>query len=68
MAFLLNFLDDLVKLKLPVTAGAVAATILGLISPFGIDVGPIGPILTGALVIVGFAAELVRRYRGERRG
>jgi hypothetical protein len=60
LTFLRNFLADLVKLRLPVTASAVVATVVALASPFGLDVGPAGPILTAALVVVGTVAAYVQ--------
>lgn len=48
-----KFVRELVKLRRPVTAGAVVATAIALVSPFGLDVGPHGPAVTGALVAVG---------------
>lgn len=60
MTFLRNFLADLVKLRLPVTAGAVVATVVALAQPFGLNVGPAAPVLTGALIAVGTIAAYVQ--------
>ena len=64
MTFLRNFLNDLTRLRLPVTAASVVATVVALVSPFGLDVGPAGPILTGALVAVGIIAEYIKSRSG----
>lgn len=56
-------LKDLVTLKLPVTAAAVAATIVGLIKPFGIDLTEQTVTITAALSLLGVIASLVGKYR-----
>lgn len=61
--FLREFLADIVKLRRPVTAAAVVATLVALASPFGINVGPQGPELTGVLVAVGTLAAYLERLR-----
>lgn len=66
MTFLRNFLADLVKLRLPVTAGAVVATGVSIAEPFGLDVGPWTGRITAALVGVGVIAEYVKS-RSQRR-
>lgn len=61
MSFARAFLDDLVRLKLPVTAGAVLATALALLQPFGIDLGGDATAkLTAALVAVGVISQYVQ--------
>lgn len=65
MTFLRALLDDLVKLKLPVTAAALVATVLALAEPFGITLGgDTTAKVTGALVAVGVVAEYVKRKLG----
>jgi uncharacterized membrane protein len=56
-------LADLAKLRRPVTAAAVAATIASLISPFGLNVGPDGAVLVGVLSAIGLAAGLLEQAR-----
>lgn len=58
-----EFLKDLAKLKLPVTAASVVATIVALVDPFGIDLGSAAPILTGACVAVGTVAYYIDNLR-----
>lgn len=58
-----EFLKDLVKLKLPVTAASVVATAVALLDPFGIDIGTATPVLTGACVAVGTVAFYVDSLR-----
>lgn len=61
MMFLRSFLDDLVRLRLPVTAGAVLATVLALVEPFGIALGgDTTAKVTTALVAVGVIAQYVQ--------
>lgn len=57
--FFKNFIKDLVALRKPVTAASVVALVVELVSPFGLDVGPWGPRVTGALVVVGTVAAYV---------
>lgn len=59
-----NLLRDLVTLRKPVTAGAVVALAVQVVSPFGLDVGPWGARLTAVLVGVGVVAAYVERLRG----
>jgi hypothetical protein len=56
------FLTDLVSLRLPVTAAAIATTLVGLVQPFGVDLSAQTVRITAALSIVGIAADLLRRY------
>jgi hypothetical protein len=56
-------LKDLVTLKLPVTAAAVAATVVGILAPFGIDLSKQTVIITAALSLLGLVASLVQKYR-----
>jgi hypothetical protein len=58
-ASLLALLADLAKLRRPVTAAAVAATIASILSPFGLDVGPAGAYIVGALGSIGLVAGLI---------
>ncbi|MDW5597669.1 hypothetical protein VSS74_25180 [Conexibacter stalactiti] len=65
MSFARAFLDDLVRLKLPVTAGAVLATVLALLQPFGIDLGGDATAkLTAALVAVGVLSQYLQDRLG----
>jgi uncharacterized protein YlxW (UPF0749 family) len=65
MSFAGAFLDDLVRLKLPVTAGAVLATALALVEPFGISVGGDATArLTAALVAVGVVSQYLQDRLG----
>jgi hypothetical protein len=59
MKFLRNLAHDLATLKRPVTATAVVALVVELVSPFGLDVGTWGPRLTASLVFVGAVAAYV---------
>lgn len=59
MKFLKNLLRDLATLQKPVTATALVATVVELVSPFGLDVGPSGPAITGAVTAVGLVAAYV---------
>jgi len=56
-------LKDLVTLKLPVTAAAVTATLVGLVKPFGIDLTEQTVTITAALSLLGVLASLVSKYR-----
>jgi hypothetical protein len=56
------FLTDLISLRLPVTAAAIATTLVGLVAPFGVDLSAQTVRITAALSIVGIAADLFRRY------
>ncbi|MDO8187205.1 hypothetical protein Q5424_09415 [Conexibacter sp. JD483] len=61
MQFVRAFLDDLVRLKLPVTAGAVVTTVLALAQPFGLTLGGDATAkVTGALVAVGVISQYVQ--------
>ena len=64
MKFARKFLADLVSLRQPVTAAAVVATGIAIVKPFGLDVGPDAPVLTGTLVAVGVLAAYVRSLLG----
>lgn len=65
MSFARAFLDDLARLKLPVTAGAVLATALALVQPFGIDLGGDATAkLTAALVAVGVVSQYLQDRLG----
>lgn len=58
-------LSDLVRLRLPVTAAALATTIVGLIEPFGVDLSAQTVRITAALTIIGIIADQVNRYRSK---
>ena len=58
---MLAVLGDLAKLRRPVTATAVAATIAAVVSPLGLDVGPAGAYLLGALSVIGLVAGLLEQ-------
>jgi hypothetical protein len=62
-AAVLAVLADLAKLRRPVTAGAVAATLAALLSPLGLNVGPDGAYLLGALGTIGLIAGLIEQAR-----
>jgi len=64
--FLKNLLADLVSLRRPVTAASVVATGVALLSPFGLDVGPSGPVIAGALVAVGVVAAYIEHLGSPR--
>ena len=65
MSFARAFLDDLVRLKLPVTAGAVLATALALAEPFGLSLGGDATArLTAALVAVGVVSQYLQDRLG----
>jgi hypothetical protein len=60
MKFLKSLLTDLVKLRLPVTAAAVVATVLALVEPFGVSLGgDTTAKITAALVAIGVIAEFI---------
>jgi hypothetical protein len=65
MTFIKRLLHDLTTLKRPVTAAAFVATIVALVSPLGLDVGPNGAVLTAALVAVGTVAAYVESRSGD---
>lgn len=54
-------LADAVKLQNPVLDAAIVAEVVSLASPFGINVGPSGSIIVGALVLVGTVASAVEK-------
>lgn len=58
MIFLRNFLADLVKLRLPVTATAVVTFLAATLEPFGVALST--EQATAILVFVGVVAEYVR--------
>ena len=58
--FLKTLRIDLVKLRLPVTAAAVVATVLALVEPFGVSLGGDATAkITAGLVAIGVIAEFV---------
>jgi hypothetical protein len=63
MKFLTQFLTDLAKLKLPVTASAVAALFLSVVEPFGIDLDPAQ--ISGGLVVIGAVAAYLDHLLGD---
>lgn len=65
MSFARAFLDDLVRLKLPVTAGAVLATALALAEPLGLSLGGDATAkLTAALAAVGVVSQYLQDRLG----
>lgn len=58
-------LNDLVKLRLPVTAAALATTIVGLVAPFGVDLSQQTVRITACLSALGIVADLINRYRSK---
>lgn len=61
MTFIKNLLTDLVKLRLPVTAASVVATVAALVEPFGVNLGgDTTAKVTAALVAVGVVVEFVK--------
>lgn len=54
-------LADIVKLQNPVLDATILAEIVSLASPFGINVGPAGPIIVGSLVLIGTVASMVEK-------
>lgn len=56
-------LRDLVTLRLPVTAAAVATTVVGLVKPFGVDLSEQTVTITAALSALGLVASLIQKYR-----
>lgn len=54
-------LADAAKLKEKAVAASVVATIVAVVSPFGLNVGPDGAIITGILVAVGTVAAAIER-------
>jgi uncharacterized membrane protein len=65
MSFARAFLDDLVRLKLPVTAGALVTSLLALAQPFGLTLGGDATAkVTGALVVVGVVSQYVQEKLG----
>lgn len=65
MTFARAFLDDLVRLKLPVTAGAAVTSLLALLQPFGLTLGGDATAkVTGALVVVGVLSQYLQDRLG----
>ncbi len=63
--FVKNLIRDLISLRLPVTAGAVVATVLALVEPFGVQLGgETTAAITGALVAIGVVAEYLASRSG----
>lgn len=61
MTFIKNLVNDLVKLRLPVTAAALVATVTSLVEPFGVTLGgDTTTKVTAAIVAVGVVAEYVK--------
>lgn len=56
-------LQDLVSLRLPVTATAMATTVIGLVAPFGFDLSAQTLRITAALSVVGLIASYVQKFR-----
>jgi hypothetical protein len=55
-------LRDLVTLRLPVTAAAVATTLVGLVEPFGLDLSKQTVTITAILSLLGLIASFVQKY------
>ena len=51
--FVKNLSKDIVKLRAPVTAAALVATIAGIAEPFGLDISEQTTAITGGLVGIG---------------
>lgn len=65
MSFARAFLDDLVRLKLPVTAGALVTSLLASAQPLGLTLGGDATVkVTGALVVVGVVSQYVQERLG----
>lgn len=54
-------LADAARLKNPVVDAGIVATILAIVSPFGMNVGTTGAYLSGALLAVGTLAAAVEK-------
>ena len=54
-----SVLADIAKLKNPVLDATILATLVAVVSPFGLNVGPDGAIISGVLAAVGTAAAAV---------
>jgi hypothetical protein len=54
-------LAEAAKLQNPVLDAAIVAEVVSLVSPFGVNVGPSGSIILGALVLVGTVATAVQK-------
>lgn len=63
MKFVRKLLADLAKLKLPVTAAAVAALFLNVVAPFGAHID--GTQVAGVLAALGVAAAYVNHLLGD---
>ena len=62
MNTLRRVLHDLVTLRLPVTAAATVAAIVGLLEPFGVDLSASATRMAAVLALVGYAAACAERY------
>ena len=62
MTTLRRVLHDLVTLRLPVTAAATAATIVGLLQPFGIDLTSSATRMAAILALIGYIVAIAERY------
>ena len=49
------------KLQNPVLDAAIVADIVAVVSPFGVNVGPTGAVITNALVAVGVLATAIQK-------
>lgn len=54
-------LAEVVKLQNPVLDATIIADVLAVISPFGINVGSSGAVITNALVAVGVLATAIQK-------
>jgi len=59
---LLAVLNDLARLRLPVTAAAAVTTIVGLLQPFGLDLSQQTTRVTAGLTLLGLVSSLVRDW------
>jgi hypothetical protein len=63
----LAVLNDLARLRLPVTAAAAVTTMVGLLEPFGIDLSAQTTRVTAALTLVGLLSSLGRDWVAGRK-
>lgn len=64
LAFTRDLAADIVKLRLPVTAGSIVATFVGIVQPFGLDLGSKATALAGILAGIGTAAAALQTALG----
>lgn len=62
MRSLIRALGEIARLRLPVTAAAVVATVTAIVAPFGLQLGDAQTArITAALAAIGLLAEWVRQ-------